>query len=258
MHLPYTLPLPPGFSLRDTLTCGQCFRWRENPDGSFTGFAGSRPAALFQQGDTLFLSDADTASGAGISIWTRTMAGGTRRSGLTPPSGRPSGSAAASASSARTPGRRSFPLSSAPTTTSPASRGLSGGCATISGRGAGSPPPGGWPGRRPRAWRRCGRASGQNTSSTPPGRWRPGKSAWIRFPPSPSRRRKRNSDGSAASAIDIRIGALLYGFHRLEAFPVDTWMKKVLARYYPEGFPAWVSPKGVAQQYLFHYIRHHG
>lgn len=61
MHLPYTLPLPPGFSLRDTLTCGQCFRWRENPDGSFTGFAGSRPAALFQQGDTLFLSDADTA-----------------------------------------------------------------------------------------------------------------------------------------------------------------------------------------------------
>ena len=52
--------------------------------------------------------------------------------------------------------------------------------------------------------------------------------------------------------------ALLYGFHRLEAFPVDTWMKKVLARYYPEGFPEWVAPKGVAQQYLFHYIRHHG
>ena len=31
-----------------------------------------------------------------------------------------------------------------------------------------------------------------------------------------------------------------------------------LPTYYPEGFPAWVSPKGVAQQYLFHYIRHHG
>ncbi len=48
--------------------------------------------------------------------------------------------------------------------------------------------------------------------------------------------------------------ALLYGFHRLDAFPVDTWIKKALARYYPEGFPA-VPCAGVAQQYLFHYIR---
>ena len=49
--------------------------------------------------------------------------------------------------------------------------------------------------------------------------------------------------------------ALLYGFHRLEAFPVDTWIKKALARYYPEGFPALAEPRGVAQQFLFHYIR---
>ena len=48
--------------------------------------------------------------------------------------------------------------------------------------------------------------------------------------------------------------ALLYGFHRLEAFPVDTWIRKALAQYYPEGFPA-VPCAGVAQQYLFHYIR---
>ena len=200
MHLPFTLPLPPGFSLRDTLTCGQCFRWRENRTAASPVLPAAAPPPSSSRG-TPFSSPTPTRpSGAGISIWTRTMAGGTRRSGLTPPSGRPSGSAAASASSARTPGRRSFPLSSAPTTTSPASRGLSGGCATISGRGAGSPPPGGWPGRRPRAWRRCGRASGQNTSSTPPGRWRPGKSAWNRLRPSPSRRRKRRSAGSAASA----------------------------------------------------------
>ena len=49
--------------------------------------------------------------------------------------------------------------------------------------------------------------------------------------------------------------ALLYGFHRLEAFPVDTWIKKALAEFYPQGFPAFAEPRGVAQQYLFHYIR---
>ena len=48
---------------------------------------------------------------------------------------------------------------------------------------------------------------------------------------------------------------LLYGFHRLDAFPVDTWIKKVLCQCYPDGFPEWIAPKGVAQQYLFHYIR---
>ena len=48
--------------------------------------------------------------------------------------------------------------------------------------------------------------------------------------------------------------ALLYGFHRLDAFPIDTWIKKVLARYYPEGFPA-VPNAGLAQQFLFHYVR---
>ncbi len=49
---------------------------------------------------------------------------------------------------------------------------------------------------------------------------------------------------------------LLYGFHRLEAFPVDTWIKKVLEEFYPDGFPDTMEPRGVAQQYLFHYIRH--
>ena len=49
---------------------------------------------------------------------------------------------------------------------------------------------------------------------------------------------------------------LLFGFHKLEAFPVDTWIKKVLEQYYPGGFPMEAyACQGVAQQYLFHYIR---
>lgn len=60
------------------------------------------------------------------------------------------------------------------------------------------------------------------------------------------------------TGIGIKVAecSLLFGFHRLEAFPVDTWMKKVLERYYPNGFPTeFESLAGVAQQYLFHYIR---
>lgn len=48
--------------------------------------------------------------------------------------------------------------------------------------------------------------------------------------------------------------ALLYGLHRLDAFPIDVWVKRVLERFYPDGFPGYPCP-GVAQQYLFHSIR---
>lgn len=49
---------------------------------------------------------------------------------------------------------------------------------------------------------------------------------------------------------------LLFGMHRTEAFPVDVWIKRVLAEYYPDGFPEFAGANaGIAQQYLFHYIR---
>ena len=49
---------------------------------------------------------------------------------------------------------------------------------------------------------------------------------------------------------------LLYGYHRMEAFPLDTWMKKAMARWYPHETSKIFSPyAALAQQYLFHYIR---
>lgn len=49
---------------------------------------------------------------------------------------------------------------------------------------------------------------------------------------------------------------LLFGMYRTEAFPIDVWIKRVLAQYYPDGFPEFVQENaGIAQQYLFHYIR---
>ncbi len=49
---------------------------------------------------------------------------------------------------------------------------------------------------------------------------------------------------------------LLFGMHRTDAFPVDVWIKRVLSEYYPSGFPDFARENaGIAQQYLFHYIR---
>lgn len=49
----------------------------------------------------------------------------------------------------------------------------------------------------------------------------------------------------------------LFGLHQLEAFPVDTWVKKIEAQYYGGRFPQekYAGHQGVMQQYLFAYIR---
>ena len=51
--------------------------------------------------------------------------------------------------------------------------------------------------------------------------------------------------------------SLLFGFDKLDAFPVDVWIKKVIARYFGEDFTsASLGPyAGIAQQYLFYYER---
>ncbi len=50
--------------------------------------------------------------------------------------------------------------------------------------------------------------------------------------------------------------AMLYGMYKIECVPMDVWMKRVMERFYPDGFPAFVLQyAGIAQQYLFHYIR---
>jgi len=52
---------------------------------------------------------------------------------------------------------------------------------------------------------------------------------------------------------------LLFGFGRLECFPLDVWMKRVMVTLYPSGFPSELSEyAGIAQQFLFHYARVHG
>ena len=51
---------------------------------------------------------------------------------------------------------------------------------------------------------------------------------------------------------------LLYGLHRLEGFPLDVWMKRAMATLFGGMDPAAFGDcAGVAQQYIFHYARMH-
>ena len=59
----------------------------------------------------------------------------------------------------------------------------------------------------------------------------------------------------------VAMCALLYGFGKKDAFPMDVWIKKVMAVFYPhikttediyKIFPLYA---GIAQQYLFYYAR---
>ena len=51
---------------------------------------------------------------------------------------------------------------------------------------------------------------------------------------------------------------LLYGFHRLEAFPEDVWIKKVMNKFFKNESPKIFGEyAGIAQQYLYHYSRMH-
>ena len=50
----------------------------------------------------------------------------------------------------------------------------------------------------------------------------------------------------------------LFGLHQTNSFPVDVWMKRILAEQYPEGYPyeRYAPYNGIFQQYMFAYYRH--
>ena len=49
----------------------------------------------------------------------------------------------------------------------------------------------------------------------------------------------------------------LFGLHHIDAFPVDVWVKRILANEYPDGYPCerYRPYNGVYQQYMFAYYR---
>ena len=52
---------------------------------------------------------------------------------------------------------------------------------------------------------------------------------------------------------------LLFGFNKLDAFPKDVWIKRALEKYFPEGLPETCEQyMGIVQQYIFNYVRKNG
>lgn len=57
----------------------------------------------------------------------------------------------------------------------------------------------------------------------------------------------------------VAMCVLLFGMYKTDAYPVDVWIKRVNERFYPNGLPDCVKGvEGIAQQFLFHYIRTSG
>lgn len=76
------------------------------------------------------------------------------------------------------------------------------------------------------------------------------------LPLEPARERLKRIVGVGDKVADC---VLLFAFHKLDAFPKDVWVKRVMAEYYPSGLPSCVKgAEGVAQQYLFDFIRGKG
>ena len=50
---------------------------------------------------------------------------------------------------------------------------------------------------------------------------------------------------------------MLYGLHHVNAFPIDTWMKKIISKHYKKDFnyKKFYPYCGIAQQYMFFYER---
>ena len=77
-----------------------------------------------------------------------------------------------------------------------------------------------------------------------------------RLPADEGRARLTEIVGVGAKVADC---VLLFGFGKWEVIPKDVWIKRIIAAYYPEGFPACMEKYGgIAQQYLFDYARRGG
>ncbi len=52
---------------------------------------------------------------------------------------------------------------------------------------------------------------------------------------------------------------LLFAFYKTDAFPRDVWVKRLMERFYPDGLPDCAKGiEGIAQQFLFDYVRNNG
>ena len=250
-----------GFSLRDTLNCGQCFRWEEQPDESFRGIINGKAVVARQEDDLLFLDAAEEERSFWRSYFDLDTDYDTMRHCF-------SADTTLKLACEKAGGIRllrqdpwetlcSFIISQ--NNNIPRIKGI----ITRLCEQFGEPTKDGYTFPSPEA------LAGRSIEDLAPLRagfrakyildaadkvssGRLNLTALAEMPLDEARTQLMTIHGVGPKVAEC---ALLYGFHRLEAFPVDTWIRKALTRYYPDGFPDFAEPRGVAQQFLFHYIR---
>lgn len=73
------------------------------------------------------------------------------------------------------------------------------------------------------------------------------------LPLEPARKKLKSIVGVGNKVADC---VLLFAFHKTDAFPKDVWVKRIMAEFYPNGLPPCTEGvEGIAQQYLFDYVR---
>ena len=260
------LRVPPAdFDLDAIFDCGQCFRWEKRPDGAWHGVVRGHALTVYRQGARLYMEGALPAEARGL--WRPYF-----------DLGRDYGAVKAALSHdpvlrravGFAPGIRilrqepwealaSFILSQ--NNNIPRIRGLIARLCACFGEPLGGgdytfPTPGRLAEVSPAALRRLGcgyRAEylAGAARAVASGRLRLG--ALGRLPLEKARERLLAVHGVGPKVADC---VLLFGCGRLDCFPRDVWIRRALAALYPGGFPGELTPlAGIAQQYLFHYVR---
>ena len=252
--------------LKETLGCGQCFRWKENPDGSFTGVVRGRTATVRTEGDRLMIGGADEAD---RKLWFDYFDlgldyGAVRRelSAIHP----------TLAEAARyAPGIRILnqePFESLITFIISQNNNIK----RITGIverlcehfGEGTRP-------------YCAFPTAERLAALSPDDLMPIRAGFRHryiidaaekvadgtvnleelraLPYDEAKARLMQITGVGVKVADC---VLLYGLHRLDGFPLDVWMKRAMAVLFPGVDPAdFGCYAGIAQQYIFHYARMH-
>lgn len=253
----------PNFDIRQTFFCGQCFRWQEDENGFFTGIVGEKSLSLSQSGDEITLHG---VSKSDIPFWEDYFDLSTDYSAYIKTL---SQDPVLKAACAAAPGIRilrqepfetliSFIISQ--NNNIPRIAGIIGRlCESF-----GEKLDGGY--SFPTAKRLCGvteeelaplragfRAKYIVDAVNKVNSGETDFSLIGELPTAEARELLKRIKGVGDKVADC---VLLFAFHKLDAFPKDVWVKRVMARFYPDGLPECTKGiEGVAQQYLFDYIR---
>ncbi len=262
-----------NFDLKQTFLCGQCFRWKENADGSFSGVAMGRRLTLSQRADAIALHGADPAD---LPLWERYFDMDTDYGALIE---RFSADPILRRAAECSPGIRilrqepfetliSFIISQ--NNNIPRISGIiTRLCEAFGDPLGGCDPCGGCDGSV------YGFPSAQRLRGVTPEDLAPLRAgfraryicdavekvnsgavdleALYSLSTDESRAVLKTITGVGDKVADC---VLLFAYHKLDAFPRDVWVKRIMSELYPNGLPECaLGAQGVAQQYLFDYVR---